>query len=223
MDCFEESWNPLLNGFEQARAANLLSDEVRVEFIARYGFAVCTDAALRAIADVSPRGVVEIGAGTGYWARLLHNRGVDVVAFDVAPPSRRQNKWFAGTTTWFPVELADETIVSRHLERTLLMVWPTRDQVWPADAAELFYAVGGTTFVFVGEGPGGRTGDDRFHAILGHLDRCYGCAHGVVDHACIIGTPVLWRPITEVPLPNWPGTSDTLRIYTRIDEPVVVI
>jgi hypothetical protein len=30
--------------------------------------------------------VVEVGAGTGYWAALLRARGVDVVAYDVRPP-----------------------------------------------------------------------------------------------------------------------------------------
>ena len=28
-----------------------------------------------------------MGAGTGYWAALLRSRGVDIVAYDVAPPS----------------------------------------------------------------------------------------------------------------------------------------
>ncbi len=49
-------------------------------FISRYGFSVPTDEALQLIASVSPQWVVEVGAGTGYWARLLNDVGVDVVA-----------------------------------------------------------------------------------------------------------------------------------------------
>jgi hypothetical protein len=36
-----------------------------------YAFALPTDEALGAIAAVSPDGVVELGAGPGFWARLL--------------------------------------------------------------------------------------------------------------------------------------------------------
>lgn len=51
-----------------------------------YAFGVPTDAALDAIAARGP--VVELGAGTGYWAALLRQAGCDVVAYDITPPSR---------------------------------------------------------------------------------------------------------------------------------------
>ena len=50
-----------------------------------YSWGVPTEEALKAIIDVSPAGVVEVGAGTGYWAMLLHTRGVDIVAYDRTP------------------------------------------------------------------------------------------------------------------------------------------
>jgi len=31
--------------------------------------------------------LVEVGAGTGYWAATLRRRGVDVLAYDLNPPS----------------------------------------------------------------------------------------------------------------------------------------
>lgn len=73
----------------------------------------------------------------GYWARVLHDQGVDVVAFDIAPPPSSDNPWFAGQRPWFPVKAADERIVAGYSERTLLLVWPTRNEGWGADAAEL--------------------------------------------------------------------------------------
>ena len=30
---------------------------------------------------------MEVGAGTGYWAATLRRRGVDVLAYDLIPPS----------------------------------------------------------------------------------------------------------------------------------------
>ena len=50
-----------------------------------YAWAVPSHEALSAIAEASPRGVVEIGAGTGYWAYELRDRGVSVAAYDIAP------------------------------------------------------------------------------------------------------------------------------------------
>ena len=31
--------------------------------------------------------LVEVGAGTGYWAAALRRRGVDVLAYDLNPPA----------------------------------------------------------------------------------------------------------------------------------------
>ena len=31
--------------------------------------------------------MIEVGAGTGYWASLLQARGVNITAYDLQPPS----------------------------------------------------------------------------------------------------------------------------------------
>ncbi|CAI7734188.1 unnamed protein product [Closterium sp. NIES-54] len=53
----------------------------------RFRRAVPTEAALAAVkaAAAGGKGVVEVGAGTGYWAALLRRRGVDVAAYDWTP------------------------------------------------------------------------------------------------------------------------------------------
>ena len=56
------------------------------DWLARlYAFAVPNTAALAELSTHAP--IVEIGAGTGYWASQLKNMGVDVVAYDVKPPA----------------------------------------------------------------------------------------------------------------------------------------
>jgi hypothetical protein len=182
-----------------------------------FGFALPTEPALRAIADVSPRGVVEIGAGTGYWARLLHDRGVDVVAFDVAPPPSIDNPWFAGVMPWYPVRVGDESAVDRHAQRTLLLVWPTRNEDWGAAALERFADAGGQRVAFVGEPVGGRTGDDRLHALLGEVDRCWSCAHGIQTSVCVCGIRPRWRRTGTIELPH--SADDELRLYRREESP----
>ena len=182
---------------------------------ASYAFALPSEAALRAVAEASPRGVVEVGAGTGYWARLLRDRGVDVVAYDVAPPPSPDNRWFAGVAPWYPVRVGDESAVERHADRTLLLVWPTRTEDWGAAAVDRFGTAGGQRVAFVGEPVGGRTGDDRLHALLGELDRCWSCAYGVTTSACVCGVRPRWRRTATVALPG--GRSDELRLYVRDD------
>ena len=50
----------------------------------RYSYVFPDDHALATIARLGP--LVEMGAGTGYWAFCLRALGVDIVAVDQAPP-----------------------------------------------------------------------------------------------------------------------------------------
>ena len=211
--------NPLLDAHRLVGGRHGQEGADRDTLIARYGFAIPNDEALGVVARHARNGVVEIGAGTGYWARLLHEVGVDVLAYDLDPPPSPTNPWFAGSAPWFPVGTADEAVVADHAERTLLLLWPTRKEVWAARAAELFYAAGGRHLVFVGEGPGGRTGDDSFQALLGAFDRCWTCAYGITDAACICLVRPMWRRSVSVELPHWEGMDDNLHVYERMHNP----
>lgn len=212
--------NPLLDEFLALDDDQRADPARRDELIARYAFAIPDDTALDLIVDLSPSGVVELAAGTGYWARLLHERSASVRAYDLHPPSTPTNKWFATSEPWFEVEAADETVVDHAPPATLLLVWPTRNETWASTAIERFHDAGGTTIVYVGEGPGGRTGDDGFHAALGELTECTQCRYGALDAPCICDIPVRWRRCAEHAIPTWPGFHDALRVYERLDAPV---
>ena len=207
--------NPLLAAFKQAIETGADIEDTRSQLIARFGFAIPSEEALDAISRCSPRGVVELGAGTGYWAYVLQQVGLDVVAFDSAPAPAAQNRWFAGTRAWHPVHRGDHDVVGHHPERTLLVVWPTKNEIWAATAVDRYYDAGGECLVYVGEGPGGRTGDDVFHALLGELTSCVQCAYGSTTSPCICTVEARWRRSETVPLPHWPGYHDDLHIYTR--------
>lgn len=67
------------------------------------------------------RGVVEVGAGTGYWAWQLAQAGVDVVAYD----DGRDGQFVGGP--YYPVTRADAAeAAASHRDRALLMCWPPR-------------------------------------------------------------------------------------------------
>lgn len=190
----------------------------RQEAIRRYAFAVPGIDAMNAIAAWAPHGIVEIGAGTGYWAHALASHGLDVVAYDLHPPQSQTNTWFHDADPWFDVRPGGAASAAMHPERCLLLVWPTKNETWAADTVRTFHDAGGDRMVYVGEPPGGRTGDDQFHALIGELQHCYHCAYDIVDTMCVCDAPVLYRRKHAVPIPNWAGFHDVAVLLAR-DEP----
>ena len=210
--------NPLLDEFRTATVGGAVAESVdaaRARLVAVYGFAVPTDEALEAVARASPAGVVEVGAGTGYWAHQLRERGVDVVAVDIEPAPSARSEWFAGARPWHPVHRGDHGVAGAHPDRTLLLVWPTKDAIWAASAVERYHEAGGRCVVYVGEPPGGRTGDAVFHALLGELTTCLQCAYGSTTSPCTCGVEARWQRAATIALPHWPGCRDDLQVYVR--------
>jgi len=60
----------------------------------------------------------------------------------------------------------------------------------------------------VGERPGGHTGDDLLHRLIGELDHCYRCTYGLLDQACVCGATTLFEAVGYVVIPT-PGTGST--------------
>jgi hypothetical protein len=210
--------NPLLEAHGDWLAAGRDPD-VSEELTRSYAFAVPTESAIAAIVSTDRSGIVEIGAGLGYWAAMLSAAGLDVVAYDIAPPPSEENQWFSGRQPWHPVLKGDASAVADHAERALLIVWPTRNEVWPAEALERYRSAGGQRVIYVGQGPGGVTGDERFHALLGEVDRCTACAYELADLPCICGTVVSWRREQAISLPGFDDQPDDLRIYSPVAGP----
>ena len=157
----------------------------------RFSWAIPNEEALDAIAAVGP--IVEIGAGTGYWAWLLQKRGVDVVAYDAAPPHFGcVNHWHrTSESTFTDVLTGGPQEVVPHADRTLMLCWPPYDDPMAERALTLYLAAGGKRLVYIGESWGGCTGDNAFHTLL--RDRMAG--ERMVD------------------IPQWYGVHDYLAIY----------
>lgn len=157
----------------------------RYELVTTHAWAVPSVEAIDMIVKHSPAGVVEIGAGTGYWARLLRERGLFVMAFDEAPHDNPQAQG-----TWSPVEKGGPEKAALWPQLTLFLCWPPYNLPM---AHECLRAYSGSTVAYVGEGYGMATGDDAFHDEL-------------EDN---------WDLIDEVALPRWFGIRDDLHIYKR--------
>lgn len=190
-----------------ASAADVARDDIK----RRYSWAVPDDAALDAIAEHSPNGVVEIGAGGGYWAGLLRARGVNVIAYDPDPEGGPEG-WHHGHR-WSDVLIGDHTSVVGHSTRTLLLVWPSYDRSWTDQVLDLY---DGDTVVYVGEGSGGCTGSDRMHILLGGESYCWHDSSDPDDVCTHATEKVRFAQVEDVSIPQWWCLHDRLGVYKRI-------
>jgi hypothetical protein len=161
--------NPLLDRLLEVQSAPIVGlDEIldhepgwsiafhqaRDRCIFEYGFGVPDDEALRLVAEYAP--IVEIGAGTGYWAAQLRDRDVDVHAYDAGVEDRWNQRHY-------PVERRDHRVVEEYSNRALLIVWPSYTGGWAREALDLYR---GDTVIYVGEHRGGCCATDEFFDAL---------------------------------------------------------
>lgn len=171
----------------------------------KWSWAIPNDDALDAIVKYSPHGLIEIGAGAGYWCSLLRDRGLDVLAYDINPPPK--SSWTNRQTSFTEVIEGDHTNVVGKGKRTLLTCWPERYGDWMREMVEKFE---GDTIVYVGEKPPNTcTGDPQMHMRLGMLE----CCHEVGCEVCL--SP-LFRLTEQVEIPVWSGMWDRLYVCSRI-------
>lgn len=146
-----------------------------------FSFAIPTPDAIATIAHRASS-IVEIGAGTGYWSALLSGAGVSVEAFD--------NRSWGLKPLWHDVKRGGAICAGRVDSKALLLCWPPYRMPMAKRALQAFR---GDLCVYVGEGYGGCTGSDGFHALLESE-----WVKEVVVHAV-----------------QYPGLHDVVRIYRR--------
>ena len=143
------------------------------------GFAVPNDEAIQRLKQLSP--LLQMGAGSGYWAGILRQHNIDVVAYDLHPPSMQGNKneffdsaYISDIQEGACVESMTSELASN---RTLLLIWPNdpdpidnedfcqddacqdSQAVWDTDCLEAFVQAGGHRVIFVGERATAISGD----------------------------------------------------------------
>jgi hypothetical protein len=158
-------------------------DERRRELASLFSRAIPTEPALAVLAKYAP--LVECGAGRGYWTALLRARGVDALAYDLAPRG-------GGRQPWTQVQRAASAAAARrHGERTLVLCWPPYDDDDASYGALRAYR--GDVVIHIGERDEGASGSVRFHREL----------------------RLNWTLAEELELPYWPRLQDRLMVYRR--------
>lgn len=146
----------------------------RTSLVKAYAWAIPSPADLLWMHDIlDGQGVVEIGAGSGYWAWQLDQLGVDVKAYD--------NWDWRWRRHWFPVQYGNTRQARLHSDRALMLIWPPYSSPM-AKAALDFYD--GDLLFYAGEGDGGCTADEAFHA---ELDRSWTAVSEAPHHPTFDG------------------------------------
>ena len=233
--------NPYMSSYESAmHELTLLSeihddemlppyfDHVVLPLRRAYAWGVPSSEALQAIEEYAPAaGVVDIGAGTGYWGSLLRNNlSMNVLAFDSKPLHEAGINGFhhlgneGNALPFMHVEMGGAEKAANHPDRLLLLCWPPResDGSGTKDAAVAYLGKDalskfrGDTIAYVG--------------VLGAGEGAYpeGVADDAVPRTRRLDTAgpafenALKRDfdlVRTVALPNWPPVEDCLTIWRR--------
>ena len=83
-------WDNLFGAPEELRIPQLIRLNVVGEYLVnKYSWAIPDTRAIRILSAFAP--LIEIGCGLGYWGRLLHDSGVDIISVDRLGP--RRDSW----------------------------------------------------------------------------------------------------------------------------------
>ena len=180
-----------------------------------YAWGVPSSTAVKAIAAfASPAGIVECGAGTGYWAQLLREAGVSVRAYDIAPVHGDATNGFhalgnlGNALPFCKVGSAGAEAAAWFPDRTLFLCWPPRETdgsgTGRADvaflASDALKQYAGETVAYVGVC---RAAEDE-------VER-YDTAGETFERALTEDFDLVER----VELPNWPPLRDSLTLWRR--------
>ena len=128
----------------------------------KYSYAIPTEPVLSWLVKLGP--IVEVGAGKGYWAKMIADRGGDIVAYDVIDP--RQNGMTDMGEPWYDIAISDCEVCGDHPGRTLFLCWPPLGSNMASRALMSYINGGGRYVVYIGAAAGGCTAGDSFFDIL---------------------------------------------------------
>jgi hypothetical protein len=180
------------------------------------GFAVPCEAAIAALLAHSP--LLELGAGTGYWASLLRARGADVLAVDkhACSAENLENPFHSAAVPGAQVQVCDGVAAAAACpQRALVLMYPFKEGGAAWDAAALA-AYAGDVVIHAGALAWRQPGSERAACKLETDDLFFDAESG--DTTSRPFQEALRKGFTlqeTVPLPRFPYSADTLTIWKR--------
>ena len=158
----------------------------RDQLVTKYAWSIPTNPVIGLLSSLFGQ-IVEIGAGTGYWASLLQQCGAQVVPFDKHP----QHNPYRHHPHWVPVYEGTEEVLSKFGPRwTLLLGWPPYED---SMAEHTLAAFRGKHLIYIGED---RWGCCATHEFFQQLDQS-------------------WTRLHVYELPQWSGIHDQVEVWER--------
>lgn len=166
----------------------------RSGLVQKYAWAIPNPAVLVwMIEALDGRPVVEMGAGTGYWAWLLEQLGVDIVAYDAHPPLQGENHYHCrdgvAGNQYVEIKIGGPDVLTNMGNHALFLSWPPYDTDM---GAECLAAYPGDMLIEIGEGEWGCTANDAFYQALAD-----------------------WQEVDSGPLVQWSGLHDRITLWRR--------
>ena len=136
---------------------NMDNHHIRSQFVKKYSFAIPSQEALQLISRYSP--ILEVGAGSGLWSKLLMDMDCDVIATDIdsaKDPNHFKKKFckINSMSAW--------AAVKRYGSRNIFISWPSYGAEW---ALKMLREVRDQYVIYIGEGECCAT--DGFFELLG--------------------------------------------------------
>jgi len=204
---------------------NMIAKE-RVMIGQNWAWSVPSNAALDVLAAESTRagcaGLVEVGAGNGYWASVLLSRGVDIVAYDTptwksefnpehaAVAGKTEGEKLIGEKVYASIITeGGPQAVSLHADRALILMWPDYGGVGSYGAA-CVQRFAGETLITVGE-----WGSETLHATLGAYARGLPSTGQSFSQECQEMVESRFELEKICRLPTFPLFCDVLAVWRR--------
>ena len=156
----------------------------RSEMVREYSWAIPNREAIEALLSFGE--VVELGAGSGYWAHLVQEAGGSITPWDLYPGEK--NKYTS--RTWTPVAEGSVEVLENSPARTLMLSWPPYESHFAQKALRAFK---GLNLIYVGEGGGGCCANDEFFEQL----------------------EAEWLLEKTIAIPRWPGIQDRFQVWKK--------
>ena len=153
--------------------------------VKRYSFAIPCVEAVEALVKLSP--LVEVGAGSGYWSKIVREAGADIVATDIGKQSGYSKLWNIVDV----LQMSALDAVKAYPDRNVFVCWPSYNEGWAAKMAKKIKP--GRSLVYIGEGRGGATADSDFFKVL---DKYF-------------------NEVEQMSIPQWDGLHDFMSIFKR--------
>ena len=166
----------------------------RKSLVSQYAFAIPTAETLTSVSRYSP--LVEVGAGSGYWAMCLSAIGADIIAYELIPPVEGPPTSVSGTNwqfrkAWHPLVRGDESCAAAHPDRALFLCWPPPENPMAARAIEQYRKAGGSTVILLGEMKPLSMGDAALYELMKGLET-----------------------IERRPIHGWPGMREEIHVVS---------